>query len=311
MEQQAKEAAQAGELGNFYKKQELPLAVKALRFYFRNLGSFAPNYSTKLFWKLFTQPNPRKIKDWHKEFLASAKNKSRFEVEGHEYCLFEWGEGNKTIILAHGWEGMTPDFKRLIEALLAQSDDYRIISIDFAAHGAAAGQQSNLPIFMLGLKELLRKEKEVYALIGHSLGACASFFAGLEEREEVHIQKLVMMGAYPIPYHFFLTFKEFMQVPDALFRKIFNNIQEQLDWDISQYNMYEQRYKLPVQEVLLVHDELDEVADFEKIRALAAGWEKVEVFYGRHGGHSRHFRHKEVVEVVSNFVGRSKNVLAD
>lgn len=49
MEQQAQPA---GELGNFYKKQELPLAVKALRFYFRHLGSFAPNYSTKLFWKL-------------------------------------------------------------------------------------------------------------------------------------------------------------------------------------------------------------------------------------------------------------------
>ncbi len=289
---------QEGQLDNFYTNQKLPLAIRALRFYFKHLGWIAPKKSAQLFWKLFTTPKSRQIKAWHLEFLATAKQ-NRFEIEGEEYLSYTWGAGSKTVVLLHGWEGMATDYKKMIDALLAEGE-YRIIAVDFPAHGRAAGKQSNMLKFMAGIKHILLEEQRVYALVGHSLGANAAFFALAELKQKVDVEHFVMLGSYPVPYHFFKTFKNFMQIPHALFERIVDDIEQEKIGrsDLRKMNMYELRYKLPVKSVLLVHDEQDEVANIEKVKALAAEWDRVSVLFGEHGGHFKHFRHPEVIERI-------------
>jgi pimeloyl-ACP methyl ester carboxylesterase len=289
---------QNGELVNFYESQKVPMSVRALRFYFNKIGWMFPKQSAELFWKLFTTPKSRKIKDWHKEFLSTAK-KDRFELNHNEYLTYEWGTGDKTVVMVHGWEGMTTDFKRIIDALLKEGG-FRIIAIDFPAHGLAAGKQSHMLKFIEGLQYLLKKEQKVHAVIGHSLGANSSFFSLANLKDEVEVEHLVMLGSYPIPYHFFKTFKTFMKIPHNLFEKMVDHVEDKyLDGrEVRALNMYEQRYKMPVNKVLLVHDEHDEVANIDKVKALAAEWDKVSVLFGTHGGHFKHFRHPEVVNRV-------------
>lgn len=289
---------QNGELVNFYESQKVPMSVRALRFYFNKIGWMFPKQSAELFWKLFTTPKARKIKEWHLEFLATAR-KDRFKVNGDEYLTYEWGTGDKTVIMVHGWEGMATDYKNMIDALLEEGG-YRIIALDFPAHGQAAGKQSHMLKFIEGLQYLLRKEQKIHALIGHSLGANSAFFGLADLKEEVEVEHLVMLGSYPIPFHFFKTFKQFMKIPHNLFEKMIDHVEDKyLDGrEVRALNMYQQRYKMPVNRVLLVHDEKDEVAKIDKVKALAAEWDKVSVLFGEHGGHYKHFRHAEVVERV-------------
>lgn len=289
---------QNGELVNFYESQKVPMSVRALRFYFNKIGWMFPKQSAELFWKLFTTPKVRKIKDWHLEFLSTAR-KDSFEVNGDEYLTYEWGSGEKTVIMVHGWEGMATDYKKMIDALLEEGG-YRIIALDFPAHGQAAGKQSHMLKFIEGLQTLLQKEQKVHAVIGHSLGANSAFFSLANLRNKVEVEHLVMLGSYPIPYHFFKTFKQFMKIPHGLFEKMVDHVEDKyLDGrEVRILNMYEQRYKMPVNRVLLVHDENDEVARIDKVKALAAEWDKVSVLFGEHGGHFKHFRHAEVVERV-------------
>ena len=286
-----------GKLDNFYQSQKLPMSVRAIQLYFKRIGWMFPRQSAKLFWKLFTTPRNRKIKDWQQDFLDSAAVADTFIIDGLEYKTYSWGNGPKTVLMLHGWEGMTVDFKKMIDALLEEGE-YRIISFDFPGHGTAEGSHSSLVAFMKGTKQILRKLKTVHAVIGHSLGASASFFSLAELNKEVKTEHLVMLGSYPIPFHFFRTFQNFMEIPQPLFEKCVDYAEDLVNMNIRGYNMYEMRYNIPAQSVLMIHDIHDEVADIEKAKALAAEWEGTDILVGDHGGHFKHFRHPEVVQRV-------------
>jgi len=286
-----------GKLNNFYEAQKVPLAVRMLQFYFSKVGWLFPKRSTNLFWKLFTTPRNRKLKDWHQKFTASADTIQDFSLNEFNYKTYTWGHGPKTVVLVHGWDGMAPDFKLLIEALVAEGM-YKVIVFDMPAHGQASGKHSHLLAFMKGVAHVLEQEPNIYALLGHSLGASAVFFALEELKEKAKVEHLMLLGSYPIPYHFFQTFQTFMKIPDGLFNKIVKNIIAEIDMDVQQYSMYEMRYNLPVNNVLLIHDYHDEVANIDKARVLAAEWDKANVFFGDHGGHYKHFRHEEVIQKI-------------
>lgn len=298
---------QNGKLDNFYQSQKVPMSIRALRFYFKRVGWLFPERSAKLFWTLFTRPRKRSLKDWHQAFLDSAAAKESFSIDGLQYITYTWGNGPKTVVLLHGWEGMAVDFKKLIEALL-QTGEYKIIAFDFPGHGTAAGNHSSLVAFMKGTKHLLSGLGEVHTIVGHSLGASAAFFSLAALSKEVKVEHLVMLGSYPIPYHFFRTFQNFMEIPQPLFDKCVDYAEKLVGVHIRSYSMYEMRYLVNADRVLMVHDIHDEVSDIEKAKALAAEWEGVEVFFGEHGGHFKHFRHPEVVERIVDFIKMPESV---
>jgi pimeloyl-ACP methyl ester carboxylesterase len=288
---------QANKLDSFYEAQKVPRVVHFLRFYFSKMGWAFPKFSAKLFWTLFTTPKKRELKERHQKFYATAEQVRSFDVEGKEYISYTWGKGSKTVLLLHGWEGMAADWQLLVEAFLA-AGDYKVIALDFPAHGNAAGKRSNMAVFIKGLMHLLPEIGHVHALIGHSLGANSAFFALERMKESAKVEHLVMLGSYPIPYHFFKTFQRFMHIPKPLFEKCVEQIMDMLAVDVRQLNMYEMRYNIPAKRVLLIHDLEDEVADIAKARALESEWDKVDLFSGNHGGHYRHFRHKDVIAKI-------------
>jgi pimeloyl-ACP methyl ester carboxylesterase len=286
-----------GKLDNFYAAQKVPFAVKALRLYFSKMGWLFPDYSAKLFWTMFTSPKKRTLKERHINFLNSALERNSFFIESKEYITYTWGNGPKTVILMHGWEGMAADWQLLIEELKNDSS-LKIIAIDFPAHGNAGGNLSNMAYFIKGLTYIIEKNGPVYAIIGHSLGANSAFFALEKMRENAKVEHLIMLGSYPIPFHFFETFQRFMKISPKLFNGISARIFKKLGIDVRQLNMYEQYQNIHADNILLIHDVHDEVADMAKVDALKKEWKQANIFSGEHGGHYRHFRNKDVISKI-------------
>jgi len=285
---------------NYYTSaNEITFKLKVIRFYFKYLGSLFPNFSVYLFTKLFSTLKKRKIKEKHLHFLNTAETK-KVSIEEHELQFYFWGNGNKKILIVHGWEGMSADFSELINALV--KNGFSVIAFDLPAHGNSSGNLTHLPMVISILKRIIPEYSPFYGVIGHSLGAAASAFSMAELNGNISLSKLVLMGLHPVPFEFFKQFQHVLSINDKLFAKCVSYVEEKLGRKVNGMSVHEVNSSISADKVLLVHDEKDQVANLKIIEKLNVEWENSELFTGDHGGHYKHYKHPEVVEKVVEFM---------
>ncbi|MGV9195387.1 alpha/beta hydrolase [Microbacterium sp. MC2] len=59
---------------------------------------------------------------------------------GAEVVTYEWGDGDRTVVLIHGWNGRASQFATLARELVAEG--YRVVAFDAPAHGASSGRHT-------------------------------------------------------------------------------------------------------------------------------------------------------------------------
>jgi len=288
------------EAENYYiQEQNIPFAIKVLRIYYQNLGSLFPGLSTRLFWKLFTTPQKRKIKEKHTNFLKMASSET-LNIENHTIQSYTWGNGPKKILIVHGWEGMSADFKEVITTL--NDNGFKVMSVDLPAHGNSSGKFTHLPMLINVVQQIVNQHGPFYGIISHSLGALASAFALSRINGDSKLEKLILMGFHPIPFTFFEQFRHAIKVKDKLFDKCVLYAENKVNMNIREASVYKITSLISANNILFVHDEKDEVVNINNVRKLEQKWDKSELFYGHHGGHFKHYKHPKVVEKVVQFM---------
>ena len=89
---------------------------------------------------------------------------------------FIWGDGNRKILITHGWGSKAIDFIELINALKTIGD-VQIIAFDAPGSGSSEGELSNLILFANAAIEVINTFGPPDVVIGHSLGAMANAIA--------------------------------------------------------------------------------------------------------------------------------------
>jgi pimeloyl-ACP methyl ester carboxylesterase len=92
------------------------------------------------------------------------------------FNAFRWGNGTFKVLLTHGWGSKAADFNEVITAL-STFEDLSIIAFDAPGTGSSEGEFSNLLLFKLAVKAVVKQYGNPDLLIGHSLGAMANVFA--------------------------------------------------------------------------------------------------------------------------------------
>lgn len=285
---------------NYYDTgQKLPLAMRILRIYYQNFGSFFPGLSTWLFWKLFSTPKRREIKEKHKNFLKTA-NSEILNIENHDIQTYTWGNSAKKVLIVHGWEGISADFKEIITTLT--DNGFKVMSIDLPAHGNSSGKFTHLPMLINVVQKLVNGHGPFYGIVSHSLGALASAFALSRINGNTKLDKLILMGLHPVPFAFFEQFRQALKIKDNLFDKCVLYVENKVDVKIKEASVHKIAPLISANNVLLVHDEKDEVANINNVKKLNQEWNKSELFSGHHGGHFKHYKNPEVVEKVVQFM---------
>lgn len=104
------------------------------------------------------------------------------EANGLRHHVLEWGDGEATVLLAHGWADAAGTFATVAEALA--SAGLRVLAFDFRGFGktewVGRGGYYHFPDYVMDLSELTEAlALGRYALVGHSMGGTASaMFAG-------------------------------------------------------------------------------------------------------------------------------------
>ena len=83
--------------------------------------------------------------------------------------VYEWGQGDRIVIILHGWGSSAARFTRMAELLQARG--WHVLVPDAPGHGASPGRSSSLPQFIAALDAIVARFGAPRALVGHSLGA--------------------------------------------------------------------------------------------------------------------------------------------
>jgi pimeloyl-ACP methyl ester carboxylesterase len=289
---------------DFYiPENKLTKGQKLVRFYFKKVGPVLPKTTARLFWRLFTSPRKRKITSVQKEFLGLATKKEYFlPHQKVNYVTHTFGNGSKTVLLCHGWEGMTADFKHLITSII--ENDCTLIAIDFPGHGSAPKAQAHLPLFIEVIEDFINHSAEEInfeALIGHSLGAAAIAMT-LPKIKKTRVEKVIFLGLHPKPSDFILQYKSITQINQTLFDYCVEYAEKKAKTSLLNYDGLNHIETYSNYTILFVHDEKDTIINVSRIIDFSSKIVSSELFIGRYGGHFKHFKHPEVILNIIGFI---------
>lgn len=142
-----------------------------LRRVFALLQAVSPGLAARFAFRLFLRTFRHPLRPEDAAALARARRHQLATAEGDAFEVYEWGTGERLVIILHGWGSGAARFTLLAESLVARG--WRVLVPDAPGHGASPGSSSSLPKFMAALDAIVARFGAPRALVGHSLGALA------------------------------------------------------------------------------------------------------------------------------------------
>src|SRR6185369_2187008 len=145
--------------------------LRNLRLLMRVLQAINTGLAARVAFRLFLTPLRRRLDPSDAPDVAGATLHHVDCRNGDRAQVYDWGTGERTAIIVHGWSSHAARFAPLARALVARG--WRVLAFDAPGHGVSPGRVSSLPQFIAALDAIIEKLGPVHALIGHSLGALA------------------------------------------------------------------------------------------------------------------------------------------
>ena len=155
------------------------------------LEAISPKLATLFAAKLFTTPIKYKIpkREFHME-QNSRQSKLVVPILEKEITVYQYGEGQKKILLVHGWSGRGTQLVKIADELVKLG--YQTISFDAPAHGKSEGKMTLMPEFIASILEIEKQYGPFEFAIGHSLGGMSILNA---IKQGFSVKKAITIGS--------------------------------------------------------------------------------------------------------------------
>ncbi len=260
--------------------------------------------------KEFCTPPPFPITDNDRKILNDAE-RIEIEFEGGILDAYCWGKG-KTVILTHGWGSRASHLAFLAKHISVSG--FRVIAFDSPAHSSHRTEgvkgQSNMFEFCRALYTVVKNVGPAYAIAGHSLGAAATVFnvSGFSRLADykINVDKIVLISSFldgnSIVRNFCVHYSKGLSIFDELKR----GLETEFDFSADRYSVAEAIKNIHA-DILLVHDEDDDVFPFEEALKIKAANPKVKLFTTRGSGHYKILLNRNMLVQVKNFLNEAHN----
>lgn len=283
------------------KPKHPALPLKMMQLAFGSLGRIFPRWFAKVAFKFFITPQSRAKHRISDEVLEAAKI-SDLLVGKDMLKTYQWGSGQQTILLVHGWQSRGTGLRSFVPKLLEAG--YQVVAFDAPAHGDSGGKQVNLVTFSGAIKALYYKYGNVKGIICHSFGGAATAYAFRKLDPSMSLEKFVMIGtpsriSYPV-YNALNT----MNAPPMVRKYFIEKLEEVADLKLEELTFEKINNQLKFDKVLVVHDKQDEQVNFEEGIKIVEHWEKAELQVTDGFGHFALMKNEEVIDRVTEFIKR-------
>ncbi|MBB6109069.1 alpha/beta fold hydrolase [Mucilaginibacter lappiensis] len=172
---------------------------------------------------------------------------------------FIWGNGNRKVLITHGWSSKGADFIDLITALRT-IDNLQIIAFDAPGNGSSEGELSNLILFAKSTEAVIKTYGAPDVMIGHSLGVMANIIAiqqtGIKPSLLISITPMVKLREN------FITTMNSADVPKAAQDRFFERFNEIFNVPTSYFNLADMYQDEIAVKHWLAYDQEDKMAPF-------------------------------------------------
>jgi len=287
------------------KKTSLSLKAKLfrVRLMFKILGCLAPRLAEWLALRFFLTPPRHPVPEWQKPHIASAKS-FILDIKGKTIQYYQWGTGERTILLVHGWGGRGSQLGAFIKPFV--NAGYSVLALDGPAHGASSGKQSDMFEFASAIGAATRIAGRIDAIIAHSFGSACTLLALHENK--IKTSSLVLIGCPSSAIWITEDFADKLSIS----RKIVAGMRKQFEhrnghrwkWDDLSLLKMIKTITLPI---LIVHDQKDFDVPYQQAVELEQANQHCELFTTDGLGHRRILRSPEVVHKTLAFILEHKN----
>ncbi|MGC5346487.1 alpha/beta fold hydrolase [Streptomyces sp. DT24] len=254
---------------------------------------------------LFHMPLARSgMRATERELFAGAQV-GQVDVNGKSAATYRWGDGERPVLLVHGWQSRGSRFADFVPGLLDQG--HSVVTFDAPGHGDSGGRSTTI----LEYREIITRLHDQYgtfdALVAHSLGALASFYAmtnGVKARKVVTISGVCDFSYLTDEFCTALKLRDRLKarLQDRIGTKLFPHVPA----DRTPFSVTHaaEDVRSPV---LVVHDEDDTRIEVAQGHRLAGAFgDRARLVTTSGLGHRRILGDPEVVRTVLDFVGRSE-----
>ncbi|MEL6865943.1 MAG: alpha/beta hydrolase [Bacteroidota bacterium] len=278
---------------------QLPWSIRLVRLAYRSVGHLLPGLAARVAYQLFTTPQRRAKHKRSDELLEKAR---LFEVMyvGRILKAYEWGTGDKVVLLVHGWESRGTALRSFVPTLVARG--YRVVAFDGPAHGNSEGDRTNLSHFAGAIRAMINHIGGVHSIITHSFGGASTVFALSHKEPAIQIKRLVLIGVPSDLSKVLDYFMRSIKAPNAVRKRFFAIMESKINRPVEDTKVSAAYGQVDVEQALIVHDEEDEVVPMRSAKAIASGWPNSTLLVSKGLGHFRLVKNPKLVERVTNFI---------
>lgn len=266
----------------------------------------APGPVGRVAFALFVRPLGRpKVRPGEAEVMARAVT-GQLVVDGIRVATYRWGDGDRPVLVVHGWSSRVSRFAGFIEALRAQGQT--VVSFDAPGHGESGGRATNI----LRQREIIRRLHAQYgdfsAVLAHSFGVVATFFA---LRDGIRADRIFGIGAIADFDFLAARFRTNLGLNQAVEDAMRRHVQRRLfpaEPDVwPRLDASRHPEEVP-SDILLVHDADDDTAAPSQSRAIAAAYgQRARLIETRGLGHRRILADPEIIATAAEFLGGGRS----
>ena len=227
--------------------------------------------------------------------------RSSINYNGKMVALYIWGEGEKTIILVHGWGSRGTRMGHLAEPFNKRG--YRVVAFDAPAHGDSEGKKTNLFEVSEIINLIYEKFEPVHAVIGHSFGGMA--LTNAVHRNDLNVSKVAVIAS-PFSMDYIVeSFRKIMNINSKVTKIMVERIQkrflEQLNLDVFSLSLesFASSFKTPI---LIIHDVEDRDIAYEQGKEYAENFPNAEFISTTGLGHRRILRDPGIIDKLIEFI---------
>ncbi|MEM8534686.1 MAG: alpha/beta hydrolase [Chloroflexota bacterium] len=217
----------------------------------------SPSLAARVGAFLFLRPRRKPIT--YVKQLTDEATKIHVVHNEKQLVAYQWGTGDKTILLVHGWESHLGHTLPLVQPLVDVG--YKVIALDGPGHGQSPQFFTNMIDYGDAVKATLDQHGPFYGVVAKSFGGAATSLM-LSREPYIQIDKLVLLSPMKHLLQHIGIFETILGYPDSMHTHIVNRIQRSIPLPIEECDVREAvtTFQMPG---LIIHDLDDQVIDPE------------------------------------------------
>ena len=216
------------------------------------------------------------------------------ENEEEDVAVYRWENGERRVLLVHGWAGKAAQFFSLIATL--REHGFSVIAFDAPAHGGSSGVFASGPAFARAARMVDERDGPFHGVVAHCLGAAGTTIA-LAQGLKVQRAVLLAPAAYIEPL--LETFIKLRQLAEPLAAELRERFAARYATGIISMPLLARAFQIPA---VIFHDPNDGEMPFWHGEAIGQAWPGATFVPASGAGHWRILRDQSVIEGTVAFL---------